>query len=229
MPYYKDVNRVLAIIPARGGSKGIPGKNLVPLCGKPLVQWSIDVAKKAKSVRDIVLTSDSREILEVGCHQGVRLLLRDPKLAQDDTSTEAVIKDVIDKHITDFDPDCLVLLQPTSPIREPKHIDEAVDMLMRENLDSVVSVVESHSLLWRMNGYKAIPRAMYDIANRQRRQDMGSQYEENGSIYVFTIDHWEAMGNRLGGKVGLYRMPGQTKIQVDSLSDLDLVRHIAGK
>lgn len=229
MPYDKDVNRVLAIIPARGGSKGIPKKNLVDLCGKPLVQWTIDAAKEAKSIRDIVLTSDSREILDTGCNQGVRLLLREPELAQDDTPTEAVIKDVLDRHVTDFDPHILLLLQPTSPIREPKHIDEAVAMLVRENLDSVVSVVESHSMLWRMSGYKAQPRAMYDVANRQRRQDMGDQYEENGSIYVFTIDHWGSMGNRAGGKVGLYVMPGQTRIQIDSLSDLDLVRHMMQK
>tara|TARA_Y100000310_G_scaffold318019_1_gene371602 strand:- start:257 stop:946 length:690 start_codon:yes stop_codon:yes gene_type:complete len=229
MPYFKDVNRVLAIIPARGGSKGIPNKNLVPLRGKPLVQWTIDAAKEAKNIRDVVLTSDSRDILKVGCHQGVRLLLREPELARDDTTTEAVIKDVVDKHITDFDPEYIVLLQPTSPIRQPKHIDEAVAMLIREKLDSVVSVVESHSMLWSRNGYKSRPKPMYDISNRRRRQDMGGQYEENGSIYAFTIDHWESMQNRLGGNMGLYVMPGQTGIQVDSLFDLDLVRHIAGK
>lgn len=229
MPYFKDVNRVLAIIPARGGSKGIPNKNLVPLRGKPLVQWTIDAAKEAKNIRDVVLTSDSRDILKVGCHQGVRLLLREPELSQDDTTTEAVIKDVVDKHITDFDPEYIVLLQPTSPIRQPKHIDEAVDMLIRENLDSVVSVVESHSMLWSKKKYKTRPKPMYDITNRQRRQDMGGQYEENGSIYAFTIDHWESMQNRLGGNMGLYVMPGQTGIQVDSLFDLDLVRYIAEK
>lgn len=215
---------VLAIIPARAGSKGIPHKNMALCAGKPLVQWTIDAAKESQAVTDIILTTDDRDILHLGMKQGIFMLARDEELAQDDTPTEPVIEDVLVRHIPERTPSIVVLLQPTSPLRLGKHIDEAVAMLMEQELDSVVSVVESHVFLWT-----GLPLPLPWYSTRPRRQEMRDQYEENGSIYVFTKEHWDATHIRHGGKRGLYVMPGQTRLQVDSLTDLDLANYVMGK
>ena len=116
--------------------------------------------------------------------------------------------------------DIIVLLQPTSPVRTGKQIDEAIEQLQREGADSLLSVVPSHSFLWALKEHRNAPVAAYDYRHRPQRQQMDPQYEENGSIYVFTREHWERTHNRLGGRISLYVMPEECRIQVDSPLDL---------
>lgn len=216
---------VLAIIPARGGSKGIPGKNLAACGGRPLVDWTIEAACAARYVDWAVLSSDDDAIL-ARAGDGIIPHRRPAELAQDHTPTEPVIADAIDAFVRSqrIVPDILVLLQPTSPLRTGQHIDEAITLLRvtaRDSVvdyrDSVVSVVPSHAYLWTAEG------PLY--TERRRRQDM-EQYEENGAIYATTMEQWRRSGDRLGGRVALYIMSEEHRYQVDSPEDLEVLSRL---
>ena len=213
------MTNVLAIVPARGGSKGIPGKNLAMCAGKPLIEWTIDAIQASHSITWPIISTDSEEIvLAIGNTWP-------PIQWTDEISDEAQIEDRLDEIIEPQDQaDIIVLLQPTSPVRTGKQIDEAIEQLQREGADSLVSVVESHAFLWRVSGMATGHN--YDLQNRPRRQDMDPQYEETGSIYVFTREHWERTHNRLGGKISIYCMPKETGYQIDDPFDLWLVEQI---
>lgn len=219
--------QVLAIVPARGNSKGIPHKNLAMCAGKPLVCWTLDAIQESKLVNRAILSSDDREILaccprfmlgnmSVGATK-VETQLRPVELAQDSTPTEAVIRYVLDG--LEPVPDIIVLLQPTSPIRTGKQIDEAVQLLIDNEYDSVLSVVPSHAFLWWQHKPHA-PWASYNYEQRSRRQELPPQFEENGSIYVTTKAQWDRTHNRLGGEIGLYVMDEASRGQIDSPLDL---------
>jgi len=204
---------VLAIIPARGGSKGIPDKNLTMCGGKPLIQWTTDAVREADLVDIAILSTDSEAICDAA---DMWYRLCDP------ISDEAQIEDRLDAVIDNapLQADIIVLLQPTSPVRRGNQIDEAIAQLVLEELDSLVSVVPSHAFLWVDDW------ATYDWSMRPRRQETKQQYEENGSIYVFTRQHWERTHNRLGGKIGTYVMPEECRMQIDTPFDLWMVEQI---
>ena len=213
-----------AIIPARAGSRGIKNKNRVSCLGKPLFMWSVLAAQAAVGIREIVVSSDDDELLDQ-CPLGVSLLRRPGALARDDTPTETVIAHAIDA--LGLDDDIFVLLQPTSPFREGRHIDEALSLLMEKEADSVVSVVRSHNFLWshpdKDKGGR--PRPDYEIRSRPQRQDM-VQFTENGSLYVFSLEHWIRTANRLGGHVELYEMAPEYSFQIDEPFDLWLIEQV---
>ncbi len=210
---------VLAIVPARGGSKGIPHKNIAPCAGKPLVQWTFDALAES-SIKSTVLSSDDAEIL-AAAPDWVTPRKRPAHLATDEATTESVIEHALQHILCDI----VVLLQPTSPVRTGEQIDKAVKMLIDKEYDSVLSVVPSHAFLWgKAEG--ALPFAFYNFKDRRRRQDLPPTFEENGSIYVFTREHWERTHNRLGGKIGLYVMGEESRIQIDTPLDLFLVEQI---
>lgn len=213
---------IIAIIPARAGSKGIPGKNMALCGGKPLVQWSIEAAQKAKRVSMTVVSSDSPGVLALASSMGVIAQGRPAKFAADDSSTEDVIGYVLRQTGV---PDVVVLLQPTSPVRTGLEIDQAIQLLVEGGWNSVVSLCRSHHLLWGPTSTKPDIEPRYDVLARSTRQQVW-QYTENGSIYVFTGKHWETMHNRLGGNMGRYIMPEESLLQVDTPLDLYLVDKI---
>lgn len=136
----------LAIIPARGGSKRLPRKNVLDLCGKPLITWSIEAGLNSKYIDKVVVSSDDDEILEISRKFGAETIKRPDELASDTATTFDAIKHTID-NLEKYD--YIVLLQPTSPLRDQKHIDEAIELLVEKNADAVVSVCEmDHSPLW---------------------------------------------------------------------------------
>ena len=200
----------LAIVPARCGSKGIPHKNIAICAGKPLVMWTMD-ALYASSIRDVVVSTDCSHLLP---DMGENGPLFTKRIGDDDQ-----IEDRLDVLIQQYNPEIIVLLQPTSPVRTGKQIDEAIEQLQREKADSLVSVVPDHSLVWA--DMAGTPLPSYDITNRARRQDMTPpHYKETGNIYVFTREHWDKTHCRLGGKVSLYIMPEETGYQVDTPFEL---------
>jgi CMP-N,N'-diacetyllegionaminic acid synthase len=220
---------VLAIVPARAGSKGIPGKNLAMCAGKPLYFWSVEAALDASKVDYTVISTDIPEVFtqfDVKPVDGVEAWGRPVELTGDDTPLEPVIADVVSSfgHLPGYSsPDIIVLLQPTSPARTGAQIDEAVRMLAIGGYDSVLSVVPSHKFLWE--GGEVPGATNYHPHARPNRQQM-DDYEENGSIYAFTYEHWERTGNRLGGKVGLYEMPEECGYQIDTPLDMKIVEMI---
>lgn len=224
--------KVLQIVPARGGSKSIPLKNIVPLVGKPLIWWTLDAA--AEAGYPIVVSTDSQDIggsvrqwYESSPTQSpITIQKRRAELAQDDTPTEVVIEDVLDRWSDAVD--IVVLLQPTSPLRTGAQIVDLVTKLCDRNLDSIFSVSPSHALIWYNGPKEGELYSMYDARRRPRRQEM-AQYEENGAIYAFTYDLWRKEHCRIGGRTGVYVMGEEHRLQIDSPTDLFIAEKLLGR
>jgi len=213
-----------AIIPARAGSKGIPGKNLVPLCGQPLLAWSIEQAKRASGVDSVWVSSDGESILALAAARGARPILRPDAIAGDTASSESAWLHALDAIEAQGEKvDRVVAMQATSPLREPRDISAALEQMRRDGLDSLLSVVEIEDFfMWRLDE-RGVPQSVnYDYRNRQRRQAIPKRYLENGSFYVFKPSILRTHNNRLGGRIGLYVMEKHKLFQIDTPRDVEL-------
>ena len=215
----------LAIIPARGGSKGVPGKNLRTLAGKPLIAWSIEQAIAAAAVDAVLVSTDDETIAGVARAHGAEApFLRPADLATDSAPTEPVMAHALDwcaRQGRAFE--TVVLLQPTSPLRLPGTIDAAFRQLADEGADSLVGVVDSHHFYWR-RGAAAEP--LYDYRNRPRRQDIAAadrRYRETGSIYISRVDAFARSRNRLSGSIALFVMDELEGWEIDSEADFAIL------
>jgi len=214
--------KIIAIIPARGGSKGIPNKNIKDFCGKPLLAWSIIQALNTEEVRSVYVSSDSDEILDIAEKYGAKKIKRPDDLATDTATTEIAIEHVL--KVIETKPDLVVLLQVTSPLRLITDISGAVQKCLKENLDSCFSGAELEDfLIWRENSQGVLESLNYDYKTRGRRQDRKSEFVENGSIYVFKPWLLMEKGNRLGGGIGIYPMNFWQSFEMDSPEDWDLL------
>jgi len=218
----------VAIILARGGSKGIPRKNIVEFCGKPLMAWSILQANEAKSVTSTWVSSDDSEILSIARDYGANAIERPADLADDRATSESgwlhAIEAIQDQGI---DIGLVVGLQVTSPLREATDLDRAIDDYYKQDCDSLLSVaILDDFLVWGLDQETGFTSINYDYRNRGRRQDRKVQYHENGSIYVFTPDLLRRHDNRLGGRVGVTVMAMWKSFQVDEPEDLELCETI---
>lgn len=214
---------VIAVIPARGGSKGIPKKNLQLIADKPLIVHSILDAQEAKYIDNIYVSTDDKEIAEVSSKYGAEIIFRPAELANDTASSEsALIHAVTEIEKTEILPEIIVFLQCTSPIRTGEDIDRAIAQFREENADSLLSVSPSHRFLWQK--VDGIAQSInYDYRQRKRRQDMQPQYVENGSIYIFKPWVLKELNNRLGGKISLFEMNEKAACEIDSLIDFAIV------
>lgn len=215
---------LLAIIPARGGSKGLPGKNLRPIAGKPLIAWSIEQALVAKCVTDVVVTTDADDIVAVARQCGATVPgLRPADLATDTAPTEpAMLHALAAMEALNGQYDQVLLLQPTSPLRLPGTIDAAVTAFHVLKAESMLGVVESHAFFWQDDPV----RADYDFHNRPRRQDIPPadiRYRETGSLYVTDRDLLVNTRNRLGGNVVLFKMQECEGWEIDTVADFQKV------
>lgn len=215
-------NGSLAIIPARGGSKGLPNKNILLCNGKPLIEWTILAALEANPEK-IVVTSDSDSILDIARkYKEVILDKRPYELAKDDTSSEDVIKYVLKKYDDNYK--FLILLQPTSPCRTGKHIINAINMFSNDqNSECLLSSKEISNKFLKSfvkinNKVKTIGDESYPF---RRRQDLPKLYLSNGAIYICNIDYFNKY-NRLFSpeKTTLFEMSELESIDVDSIDDL---------
>ncbi len=214
----------IAIIPARGGSKGIPRKNLINFCGRPLLAWSILQAKGAVSVDQVYVSSDDDEILAVTREYGAEGIKRPPELATDSASSEAAIIHVLN-HVSTTGRslgDAVVFLQATSPLREPADIDGALKTFRDDQADSLFSMCRLDDFcIWQRSGGR-LAGLSYDPTARGRRQERQPLFLENGSIYVFEPDGFLNRANRLGGRVAMYEMPFWKSSEIDTVADIDL-------
>lgn len=215
----------VCIIPARGGSKGIPGKNIMPIAGKPLLAWSVEHALNTPSLaRRVYVTSDSDEILAVATQFGANGIKRPPELSGDTASSESALLhalDTIEKGLK-REVDYVVFLQPTSPVRRHDDIELALQKVVTEGADSLLSVQPLKDyFIWGPEGDHVVSKS-FDYRARKRRQELDTTYLENGSIYVFRPKILRTLNNRLGGKIVAHEMPKPFSQQIDDPEDIDL-------
>lgn len=223
--------KALAIIPARGGSKGIPKKNIVNLAGKPLIGWTIEAAQKSHFIEDIFVSSDSDEILQLAENSGAKTIKRPQELALDETLTVPVLKhaiQTIEAQNQDSHYDFLILLQPTSPLRNASHIDAAFELLLSSNCSSLISVVESsHSPLKSFvieNGFlKGLINNDYPF---MRRQDLPKAYSANGAIYIVDLKLFKSLGSLLTSECIPFMMDQTASIDIDTRDDLEIANRL---
>jgi CMP-N,N'-diacetyllegionaminic acid synthase len=214
----------LCLIPARGGSKGIPGKNLRHLAGKPLLVWTIEQALQAAVDLRVVVSTESETISAVAMEAGAEIpFRRPPEIADDTATTESAVLHALDALAQQgFQPEAVVLLQATSPIRLPGSIHRAVRHFESSGADSVVGVVRQAPWAWRKGDP---PMAEYDTDMRPRRQDLAPEhflYRETGSIYVTKTSVYRETQNRLGGTISLFEMDEVEGIDIDTELDFKI-------
>lgn len=210
--------RIDALIPARGGSKGIPGKNIQELGGKPLIAWTIEAALKATSVRRVIVSTDAEEIAEVAKQYGAEVpALRPAKLAEDDTPSIDVIHHALENWT---DCDALILLQPTSPFRNEQHIEEAIK-LFKENTDCyIVSVQENDQPLeWIYKQNKAGFLDPIVDSQAYQRQMALLTYSLNGALYIGSRNIYY---NEIKNLMKPYIIKKEFSIDIDTIFDLEL-------
>lgn len=217
--------KIACLIPARGGSKGIPKKNIIDFNGNPLISYSIEQAKTSKYIDKVFVTSDCNEILDISKSYGAFPILRPEELSTDFCSSESALIDAISKIGNDYD--AFVFLQATSPLRTSEDIDSCIEEFLSKSLDSLFSsCVLEDFLIWDFNDGGELKSVNYDYRNRKRRQDHKPQYVENGSIYVFKKNSILSSNNRLSGKVGMYIMENWKMFEIDDLEDLDICKMV---
>jgi N-acylneuraminate cytidylyltransferase len=221
---------IVAVIPARGGSKRIPRKNLISLGGVPLVVHTIRHALASTLVDSVYVSTDDTEIAAVSTRAGAHVVLRPTALSTDEADSESALLHVLDARLSEGlpDPELVVFLQPTSPVRRERDIDSAIETLRRLGVASVFSACDDRKLLWRdaPDG----PRPLnYDFHNRRREQEMGAQVMENGSIYVVRTPQLRARRNRMVEPMAVYRMDYWASFQIDTPEDIELCEWILGR
>jgi len=223
------MREILGIIPARGGSKGIPRKNIVPLAGRPLISYSIRAARESGRMSRVVVSTDDIEIADVARREGAEVpYLRPVELAGDATPTLPVIQDMLRflQEEPGFRPWAVVLLQPTSPLRTARHIDEAVALLEETGSDSVVSVIEvPHSFnpvsLMRIVDGRLVPFLEGEGTRVLRRQDIPLAYARNGpAVLVTRYETLMEKNDLYGSDCRPYPMDRECSIDIDSEFDL---------
>ena len=214
---------VVAVIPARGGSKRIPRKNLTPIAGKPLVVHSIKHALQSKRVSRVLVSTDDSKIAAVSHRAGAEVVIRPKDISGDEATSESAIAHALDQ--LSGEPDLVVFLQATSPVRRRFDIDRAIEQLERDELDSIFSACTNNKLLWQVG--PGGPRSLnYDYRSRKREQEFHPEFRENGSLYVFKPGILRAEHNRIGGRMGVYVMPEWASFQVDQPWEIRLIEWI---
>lgn len=215
--------KVLAVIPARGGSKGIKNKNIYPLCGKPLIAYSIEAAKKSDYVDEVFVSTDSEKIANVAKEYGASVpFLRPAELASDTSkSIDAIIYTIETLKKNGIAFDILVLLQPTSPLRITDDIDGALYTFAKESFKSLVSVseVNDNPILIRTIDDDGTLRRLLNTDSSIRRQDMKKYYRVNGSIYINLISEIN-INTSFNDNELPYIIPQERAVDIDELKDL---------
>lgn len=214
--------KVLALIPARGGSKGIPGKNIANLAGKPLIAWTIEAAQACSGIDSIVLSSDEHAIAEVAVRFGCTVpFMRPPALATDEASSMDVVYHALEQ-LPEFD--VILLLQPTSPLRTASDIEACLDLLM--GAPAVVSVRPSEDhpyLTFEINESGILtPYAKPSAGQSLRRQDLPSAWCLNGAIYAAEVEWLKSQRSFVSFDTIAYQMPTERSLDIDTPADLRL-------
>lgn len=215
--------RIIAIIPARGGSKGLPRKNIAMLNDKPLISYSIESALNADLVSRVIVSTEDAEIAEVSRKYGSEVMNRPMELAQDDTPTISVVQQVLHQLVEDrYHAEVVVLLQPTTPLRTTEDIDAAVRLFLTSNCQSVVSICEmEHSPYWSFQVERSYLKPLLGKKYlKMRRQDLPRVYLPNGALFVSSPMALYKTQSFYSSRTMPYIMPPERSIDIDCENDL---------
>jgi len=220
---------VTAIILARGGSKGIPNKNLIDFCGKPLISWTIEQIQSSSEINDVWVSSDSKDILDVAAKHNINLIKRPETISGDMATSESGWMHAIDyiESTENKKIDIVFAPQVTSPIRTSADIDNAIKLFIEKGFDSLFSSCVAEDLFfWEKDIAGRLQSVNYDYKNRKRRQDIEERYIENGSFYIFTPDVLSQFNNRFGNNIGTSIMESWKMYEIDNNEDIGICRAI---
>ncbi|CTQ54245.1 N-acylneuraminate cytidylyltransferase [Roseibium album] len=214
------MERAVAIIPARGGSKGIPGKNTKSFLGLPLIAHSIKAALNSTTVSEVLVTSDDDKILAIAEQYGAQGVKRPAEISGDAASSESALLHAIETHDACKTADTIVFLQCTAPLTTSEEIDRVVEERRRLDADTAFSVVEVHAFLWEIRPDGTGIGVNHDVSQpRQRRQDRPDEFRESGAIYALEKDGFVQSRQRFFGKNVPVVLQDATEIDLDSQRD----------
>lgn len=220
--------RCLAVIPARGGSKGIPRKNVRMVAGRPLIGWTIRAARAATRVDRVVVSTDDREIADVAAEYGAEVVWRPAEISGDAASSEsALLHTLAELERTEgYTPELLAFLQCTSPLTAAQDIDGTIAQLIDANADTSLTVTPFHYFIWKDDGDGGAAAVNHDKAVRPRRQDRDPQYLETGAVYAMRTQGFLKSKHRFFGKTVSYVMPAERVFEIDEPRDLIVVESL---
>jgi N-acylneuraminate cytidylyltransferase len=215
-------DEVLAIIPARGGSKGLPRKNVLPVAGLPLIAWTINAAKAAVSVSRVIVSTDDAEIAAIAKQYGAEVVDRPVELSGDTASSESALLHVLEHlHAQEgYQPGIVAFLQCTSPLTTADDIDGIVNALRRQQADSALTVCDFHYFVWKVDAAGQATGINHDKSSRPRRQDRAAQWLETGAVYAMKTGGFLKARHRFFGKTVTHAVPHERCLEIDDPADL---------
>jgi YrbI family 3-deoxy-D-manno-octulosonate 8-phosphate phosphatase len=220
--------RVLAVIPARGGSKGVPGKNLAPVGGIPLVARAVRACREARLVTDVVVSTDDPSIAEAARGAGAEVVLRPAAIAGDTATSEAAVLHAMDEYEARHETvvDVVLLVQCTSPFITHEEVQGVAAAVVEEGADSALTAAPTHGFVWRTDEDGAFG-VNHDKSSRPRRQDRPQEFLETGTAYAMRADGFRTAGHRFFGRTTLVRTDPDRVLEIDEPGDLDRARALA--
>lgn len=218
---------MVAVIPARGGSKGVPGKNLRRVGGSSLIARAVLAARDAASITQVCVSTDDAAIAAEAAAAGAIVIDRPAALAGDTATSESALLHALEVLTDDgADVDVMVFVQCTSPFIAAADLDAAVDLVLTDRADAVFAAVDNHAFLWRPEGDRVVG-VNHDAAHRQRRQDRAPEYRETGAFYAFRADRFAAVGHRFFDRTAVVAVPELTAMEIDTEADLAVAAALA--
>ena len=213
-------DRIVALIPLRGGSKSILKKNIKLICGRPLCAWVLDAAVNSELIDSVYVSTDSKEIADVvrNLNMGIKIIERPSNLSTDKATTESVMLHAM--KIIPFD--SIVTIQATSPLLESAHIDNALVDFETLKYDSMLSAVRVKRFFWTKDGSPI----NYNPISRPMRQDFEGTFMENGAFYITKRSVLKDLECRVGGVVGIFEMDEKTAVEIDEPNDWTIVENL---
>jgi N-acylneuraminate cytidylyltransferase len=216
--------KCIAVIPARGGSKGIPKKNIQPLAGKPMVVHSITAALQTPSIDRVFVSTDDAEIASVSREYNAEIILRPQEISGDTATSESALLHALDhlEQTEDDIPELLVFLQCTSPLTLAEDIEGTIQALIQNHADSALSVSAFHYFLWGYDKDGEVIAINHNKYFRPRRQDRDPQFVETGAVYVMRVEGFRQVKHRFFGKIAMYEMPLERRLEIDDPVDMQI-------
>lgn len=218
------MNKTIALIPARGGSKGIPLKNIYLIDNKPMINYCLEAIKKS-IVDEIYVSTDNSRIKSISFSCGAKVIDRPPELASDSSPTIDCVKHAI--NFLDLKENTTILLvQPTSPLIRLSDINKGLETFNSNFYDAVISVVKEHKIIWELNKDILVPKN-HELKKRIRRQDMNKTFSETGAFYIFSVKNIVQNNSIYGsGNVGYVEIPKSRSFEVDDYEDIKIIELI---